>query len=199
MERHATCAKSLLDAGQAEGAFLFFLLGLEELGKLIQLVDAGQAAEASGSEVAEVPDFLDHDYKAEQGTKNLARAFDLFIPPMQEAGMDTSLMQDQVRHLTIVKDHFKMLREGMMYVDYINDAWFLGHAPPPEDIGKDIALLQLARVVLKTNLNRAPDRGFRSFAGEMNKSVSEFKVSLPQIIKGIQAAAKLLGEDEGPE
>jgi len=45
--RHAQCSHVLLDKDQPEAAFLFFLLGFEELGKLIELVDAGQAAEAT--------------------------------------------------------------------------------------------------------------------------------------------------------
>src|SRR2546425_9370755 len=118
MVRHAQCSHVLLEKDQPEAAFLFFLLGFEELGKLIQLVDAGQAAEATHSDIAEVPEFFSHSDKAGQSAKNVALAFDLFIGPLRDAGLDTTSMEQYVAHLTEVKEKFERLREGMMYVDF---------------------------------------------------------------------------------
>jgi AbiV family abortive infection protein len=200
MTRHGNTAKSLLDEKQREGAFLFFLLGLEELGKLIQLVDAGKVVEDQQSKVAEVPRFLDHQYKGAQGARNIASAIDFFIPPLQEAGLDTSRMEEYAEHLKLIKKHFVRLREDAMYVNFRADGWVRANAPREDFISWDIGILLLACAALRGSLLMATDfRGFRTFVDEMQKSANEFRADLPQLIKDIRAEVAKLLQDHGRE
>ncbi len=196
--RHAACAHVLLEGAQPEGAFLFFLIGFEELGKLIQLVDAGQAAEASQSEVAEVAEFFSHADKAKQSAKNVALAFNMFIGPLRDAGLDTTTMEEYVTHLLDVKENFERFREGMMYLDFGNGTWFLEKAPKWDWIYMDASVLYLACIPIWSGLQSAVD--FRTFAYELNKSAKEFRNGFPKFIEDMRKeVAKLTAQDTDEE
>ena len=191
--RHAECARALYDVKQFEGAFLFALLGFEELGKLIQLVDAGQEAEVNKADIAEVAGFLVHADKAEQSAKNVALAFDLLIPPLHEAGMNTGSMVEYVAHVKDIKERFGRLREGMMYVDFDKAKWMLEPPPPSNLIYLDYNILYIACAAIWSNFEKATN--FRSFADEFNKDAKEFKEQFRQLIQDImKEAARLAAE-----
>lgn len=191
--RHADCAQTLYDAGWLEGAFLFALLGFEELGKLIQLVDAARTAEAEGSDIFEVGGFLDHGDKARQSAASVALSFDFLIAPLKDAGLKTAEFDEYLGHLAAIKKDFERLRGGMMYVDY-DGAWALEKAPPQDLIYMDINVLFFASAIILVSLEKTTD--FRAFTDEFDQLKEQVKEELPQLIEKVRATER--GELKGP-
>ena len=200
VNRHATDAEHLLEAGKPEGAFLLFLLGLEELGKVVHIIDAAQLAEANKSPEVALPEFLAHEPKGEHGAKNIALAIDLFIEPLRQAGLDASAMKAYVEHLRDIKSNFRQMREDMMYVDFRDNHWVDGRPPSVDLIRTDVGILHFARAVLMGSLVLSQNfQGFRTFADRMNQAVREFRRDLPGIIETIRTeAAKMANKGNGP-
>src|SRR2546427_772166 len=142
---HLACAATLMLKGEHPhrflGASLFVLLGFEESGKLLQLIQASARAETEHASIVELKDFRDHEGKASLTTEYVVRVLNHIPSALRSAGFSDESFGGYLDHLTAVGNGFMKMRASAMFVDYRNGMWSSGRSVSNEFLGLDLGTL----------------------------------------------------------
>ncbi len=155
---HAEDAWSLYEQQRYTGAFIMMSFGFEELGKLIEYIQAAGAAEKIGQPWATVTDIYwapgkaAHRMKASVASNHFKIVVDIVAHALRDAGVQGINLVGYSDHLLELATTFPDLRKAVMYVDYKDGAWSVD---PPQNVatlGTDISMLRIAAVILQSEL-----------------------------------------------
>ncbi len=183
---HVGNAAILTNAGRLQGASLFVLLGFEESGKLLQLIQESARAETLQSNTVELKDFVDHEGKANLTAEYVLRVLNHITRALRAAGLSDESFGGYLDHLTAVGNGFMELRASAMFVDYRNGMWSSGRSVSKESLGMDIGALGFFASAVEGGLEKHAN--FRNFVAEFDSLDKELREGLPRLFK--QAAGE---------
>src|SRR2546428_13532382 len=121
---HLACAATLMLKGEHShrflGASLFVLLGFEESGKLLQLIQASARAETEHASIVELKDFRDHEGKAGLTTEYVVRVLNHITSALRSAGFSDEAFGGYLDHLIPVGKGFLTIRANDQFVAYLD-------------------------------------------------------------------------------
>ena len=187
---HLACAATLMLKGEHAhrflGASLFVLLGFEESGKLLQLIQASARAETEHASIVELKDFRDHEGKASLTTEYVVRVLNHITSALRSAGFPDESFGGYLDHLTAVGKGFMTMRASAMFVDYLNGMWSGGRSVSEEFLGMDLGTLGFFVTTVEDALEK--HETFRDFVEEFDLIDKELRDGLPKLFK--QAAGE---------
>ncbi len=187
---HLACAATLMLKGEHAhrflGASLFVLLGFEESGKLLQLIQASARAETEHASIVELKDFRDHEGKASLTTEYVVRVLNHITSALRSAGFPDESFGGYLDHLTAVGRGFMTMRASAMFVDYLNGMWSGGRSVSEEFLGMDLGTLGFFVTTVEDALEK--HETFRDFVEEFDLIDKELRDGLPKLFK--QAAGE---------
>jgi AbiV family abortive infection protein len=182
---HLACAAALIlkveHARRLQGASLFVLLGFEESGKLLQLIQAAATAEGQQANIVELKDFKDHEEKASLTTDYVVRLLNHITSALRSAGFSDESFGGYLDHLTAVGKGFKDMRASAMFVDYRKGMWSSGRSVSKEFLGMDLATLGLFVTTVEGALEKHGT--FRDLVAEYDSLDKELQEGLPKAFR----------------
>ncbi len=184
IRRHASDAKVLLDAGSDQGSLILMLTGFEELGKLLEYIQAAAKAEKAHQLTAIVEDYRDkrawdaHTAKATLTSEYFRRFLHLVATAAESAGVPGITVETYSDHLSTIGADFMRARKHAMYVDYESGLWTRGAPVGKDALATDILGLLIGAGLIESVLTEQP-----TFAGISDK-VTEMEKELRQELLG---------------
>lgn len=196
VRRHAEDAKVLLDRGRDGGAFVLILIGFEELGKLLEYIQAAAQAEMDGMPTAKVRDYRDrgltprerHEEKAGLSSEYFLRFVSIVLSALRTAGWDEATLASYSDHLSAIGADFARLRRLAMYVDWEHGAWTVPRATDKETLSTDVLGLLLGTGAIEVSLKKHPD--FRGIVSEFADLEMELRRQLPEFFSEVNRALR---------
>lgn len=188
---HAQDAQTLLDADRYPGAFLFVLLGYEELGKLIECIQKSAEAEKTGSPEIDLLDYhggdarSSHTKKASLSTEYLQRGLKLAGWALRVLGTTDDSLGRLLDHLSAVGADYMRTRDALMFVDYENGTWTRGRPVDKESLEDDIGALGLVAGLVEVSLQTQPS--FAGIVDSYTQAEQGFRLKFPEIAQELQA------------
>ncbi len=191
---HAGDAKVLLDNGRDRGAFILILTGFEELGKLLEYIQAAAQAEIEGIPTAKVRDYRDrgltarerHEEKAGLSSEYFLRFVSIVLSALRTAGWDEAALASYSDHLSAIGADFARLRRYAMYVDWEHGAWTVPRATDTGTMRTDAFGLLLGAGAIEVSLKNHPD--FRGIVSEFTDLEKELRRELPELFREVNRA-----------
>jgi len=188
---HLACGATLMLKGEHAhrflGASLFVLLGFEESGKLLQLIQASARAETEHASIVELKDFRDHEGKASLTTEYVVRVLNHITSALRSAGFSDESFGGYLDHLTAVGKGFMTMRASAMFVDYLNGMWSGGRSVSEEFLGMDLGTLGFFVTTVEDALEK--HETFRDLIAEYDSLDRELREGLPKLFGEIARMA----------
>jgi len=183
VRRHIGDAALLAAGGRLEGASLFVLLGFEESGKLLYLLQSAAEAEAAGADRVTLEAFADHTGKAAVTSEYISRVIDLILWASRQAGVADESLGGYLDHLTAVGKGFMDLRARAMFIDYVNGTWTRGRAVSLEFLQGDSLCLAFLTSSVEEALGKYSS--FRDLVASFKSLDQELRKNLPRLFQEI--------------
>ncbi len=199
IRRHASDANALLSAGRDQASLILMLTGFEELGKLLEYIQAAAKSERSGHKMVVVDDYRErpardaHTAKATLTSDYFRRFLHLVATAAESAGVPGITIGTYSDHLSAIGADFMRARKHAMYVDFENGLWTQDAPVEKAALATDILGLLIGAGLIESVLAEQP-----TFDGVINK-VTEMEKDLRQELQEFLRELVLMIEKAGSD